>query len=761
MKPTTFLHTRSFNTARPIVVANVIAALSAATLLTACGGGSAGASATDSTVSLATVTTGYIPSPTTPAPTTPLTPTAPAPASVGNVVTDVRLQNIGAAQTNVPFTFGQVFVAGELKPTDGLAAKLADGTVLPLQVDVKATHADGSVRHAIISGVLPSLAASETPTLQLAKTTASAKSSLTPQGLVNAGLTGSITVKVDGVNYTASLAQALTSATPITWLSGNVANEWIVSAPLKDASGAAHPLLTARFDVRWYSGLSKQARVEFVVENDKTFVSNRKYTYDVNLELAGRSVYSKTGLTHYTRSRWHQYAWWDASREPAVNVQLNTRYLIATKAIPNYDQSVTLSDSDLNDMSRGLTAANTGPMTIGPMTAYMGTTGGRGDIGSLPSWSVQWLLTMDKRARDVMMATADGSGSWSIHLRDETTDYPVRTDNAKNSTISTHGNISTTGPLAVPRCATTDCSSPYSHDTAHQPSLAYLPYVVTGDYYYLEELQFWAAHNPLETAPGYNGNGQGLLRWQQVRGQAWSLRTLGQAAYITPDTHPLKAYFATQMDNNLNYYNQSFVVANPNNLGVYDGSGELAFQITSTSPWEDDFLTWSFGYLNDLGFEKALPILKWKAQYAVGRMTNPGYCWLMASAYNMKLFDSNGKVWNSFADLYNANWKGATINFDNVPVVSSIQNGVNFAELACNSQAQVNFLGALSGYTWDLNRMVGYSDFAMGYPANLQPALAAAVTGGATNADRAWTLFQTRTNKPNYRTAPQWAVLPR
>jgi hypothetical protein len=57
--------------------------------------------------------------------------------------------------------------------------------------------------------------------------------------------------------------------------------------------------------------------------------------------------------------------------------------------------------------------------------------------------------------------------------------------------------------------------------------------------------------------------------------------------------------------------------------------------------------------------------------------------------------------------------------------------------------------------------MVGYSDFAMGYPANLQPALAAAVTGGAANAAKAWALFQTRTMKPNYRTAPQWAVLPR
>jgi hypothetical protein len=764
MKPTTSLHTQSFNTARHRVAANVIAALSAATLLTACGGGSPSASTTDGTVSLATVTTGYIPSPVTPAPTAPISTTPTAPMTVGAVLTDVRLQNTGAAQTNVPFTIGQVFPSGALTTTEGLAAKLSNGTVMPLQVDVKATHADGSVRHAIISGVLPSLAAGQTETVQLAKSNASAKGTVTPQSLLDAGLTGSINITVDGVKYTASLADALKTATPINWLSGNVANEWIVSAPLKDANGAAHPLLTARFDVRWYSGLSKQARVEFVVENDKTFVSNSKYTYDVNLELGGRSVYSKAGLTHYNRARWHQYAWWDAAREPAVNVQLNASYMIASKAVPNYDQSYTPSETNLANLAKSINATNTGPMTIGPVVAYMGTTGGRADIGSLPSWSVMWLLSMDKRARDVMMAAADGSGSWSIHLRDENTDYPVRTDNEKNSQITTHGNLVTRGPLAVPRCVNNDntlCSSPYAHDTAHQPSLAYLPYMVTGDYYYLEELQFWAASNPLETAPGYNGNGQGLVRWQQLRGQAWSLRTLGQVAYITPDTHPLKSYFTQQVDNNLNYYNTTFVVANPNKLGVYDGSGDNAFSVESSAPWQDDFFTWSFGYLAELGFSKALPILQWKAKYSVGRMTDPGYCWIAGAAYNLTFLDANKKVFGSFADLYNANFAGNTITFDNVAPTSSIRNGVKFSDLACGSQAQADFLGSLAGFSWKVGTMIGYADSALGYPANMQPALAMAVTAGAENAPKAWEIFMSRANKPDYRTAPQWAIIPR
>ena len=70
-------------------------------------------------------------------------------ASAAGAITDVRFQNTGAAQSNVPVTFGQVFAVGDLKKAHVLVGKL-DGATVPLQVDVKATHADGSVRHAIM-----------------------------------------------------------------------------------------------------------------------------------------------------------------------------------------------------------------------------------------------------------------------------------------------------------------------------------------------------------------------------------------------------------------------------------------------------------------------------------------------------------------------------------------------------------------------------------------------------------------------------------
>jgi hypothetical protein len=746
----------------PLIGKRVVLALSAA-LLAACGGGGSTASSSESTVSLATVTTGYTTKPTTPTTFVP-TPTTVAPAlTAGVVLTDVKIQNTGSAQGNVPFTFGQVFAAGELSTSEGLVAKLADGTLVRLQTDVKATHADGSVRHAIISGVLPSLAAGASPTIQLAKSTLSEKSTVTPQSMLDAGLSSDVTITINNTNYSASLANAVAAGTPINWLSGTTANEWIFNAPLKDAAGNVHPMLTARFDVRWYSGLTRQARVEVVVENSKTFVAGSNLTYDVNVNVAGRSVYAKTGLTHYHHSRWHQSAWWDAATAPALNVQLNTAYLIASKAVSNYDQSVIPAESALADLGKQINSTNTGPMTIGPVVPYMGMTGARPDIAPLPNWSVLYLLSGDKRARDAMMAAADGSGSWSIHYRDEKTGYPVRTDNDINKNISLHVNAAHLGPLPVPRCApsdTTSCTSPYTHDTAHEPSLAFLPYLVTGDYYYLEEMQFWAATNPLETGPGYNGFGQGLVRWQQVRGQAWSLRTLGHVAYITPDVDPMKAYFTKQLDNNLNFYHQTYVVGNPNKLGAYDGSGEAAFQIEGSAPWQDDFLTWSFAYLSELGFSKATPILQWKSKYVVSRMTAPDFCWIQAASYFLLFRDSpTSPVYDTMGQVFAKTFSTDLRNEDNMSVTAPA--GQSLLTLKCGSQEQADLLAVLNQRAWPVGRMTGYAESATGYPANMQPALAVASTSGIENGTKAWAVYMGRVDKPDFSKQPQFDIIPR
>lgn len=664
----------------------------------------------------------------------------------------IRIENLGTGQKNVPFTFGQVFKVGAVMPGQGLAGQLSNGDIVPLQIDQKATHADGSVRHAIISGVLPTIFEKEERELKLvtAKAGATKPFSLTqiPDGVVE--------LTVDGTKYSTNGSKF---GDVIEWLSGSVVAEGIVPAELSDDKGNAHPHLTVRAGIRAYS--TGHVRVEIIVENTKTFTPGaNNFKYDVTVKLGGKTVFEQKALTHYHHARWHKTFW--LGDEPMIHVRHDPEYLISTKAVPNYDMSSIAGASQFESMRKRITAESFQPMKIGPVNPAMPATGGRVEIGPMPSWYAIYVQTAHVSARDVMLSVADGSGSWSVHYRDENTGYPVRIDNDKNKNISTHMNLGNKGPLPIPRFANGKATlgTPYQNDTAHQPSFAYLPYLLTGEYYYLEEIQFWASSNPLETDPGNRQFDKGLLNWQQVRGQAWSLRTLGHAAYITPDNNPLKEYFVKQVQNNIEFYHSTYVEGNPNNLGVYDGSGKASFQVDGSAPWQDDFLTWSFGNLVELGFEDALPILKWKAKYVTGRMTDPGFCWIQASAYFLHNRPAkNQPVFATFSDMYEFNFGGDTIL--NESKLLRHPQGLKFIDQPCGSKEQSDWLKAASKGHWSAGRMSGFSDSTQGYPANMQPALAMAAQFEVGDAKLGWERFMSRSDQPNYKGAPQFNIVPR
>jgi hypothetical protein len=129
----------------------------------------------------------------------------------------------------------------------------------------------------------------------------------------------------------------------------------------------------------------------------------------------------------------------------------------------------------------------------------MPTTGGRPDIGLMPGWDVAYLLSMDSNIRPAVMTTGDVAGSWSIHYRDKVTGRPVSIIDYPYATIA-YGYIGDTyNPKTkkyeeFPSCVSS-CTTPLDYDNAHQPAMNFLPYVLTGDYYQLEELQFWTMFN--------------------------------------------------------------------------------------------------------------------------------------------------------------------------------------------------------------------------------------------------------------------------
>jgi hypothetical protein len=693
--------------------------------------------------------------PAAPAPATPTVPAAPTgpvlPAAppVAGAITDVRLENVATvAQNNVPITFGQVFSKGHLQPTDKLTGHLEDGTSVPLQVDVKATHADGSVRHAIISAVLPSVAPSKVSTMSLLKGGATTTSAAAVDSLTSTGFNASVHAKIGGVDYYASADELLKNGKASTWLSGPIATEWLVSAPLQTTSGVQHPHLSARFAVRWYPGAAK-ARVDVTVENDWAYEpSPQNFTYDASVIVGGQAVYSKAGLTHLHHARWRKLFWFNGS-EPKVSIKHNTAYLIATGAVPNYDQSIVVPEDAIVAFQNQWNSSSKEPMGTGFITPYMPTTGGRNDIGLLPAWSATYLLSQDSRMKEFMLRTADLAGSFSAHFRDKQTGRPVSLMDHPFMTVNGRAgdtfNPATKQFESFPNCAGAGlCDTPYTHDAPHQPALVYLPYLVTGDYYYLEELQFWGMWNAFETNPGYRDNIKGIVSSEQVRGQAWSLRTLAEAAYITPDADSLKAGFVSIINNNLDWYSNTYVTNSANTqyankLGIVVNGFAIEYDNgIGIAPWQDDFFTSAIGHAAELGFTKADSLLAWKAQFPINRMVGAGACWIDAAMYGMHVrATSSSPFYTTIGEAFKNSHDAA------------------FNGLECGSAAMATLLKLKVG------EMTGYSTSVAGYPSNMQPALAYAATVGGDQGKKAWALFAARSVKPDYRYAPQFAIVPR
>jgi hypothetical protein len=374
----------------------------------------------------------------------------------------------------------------------------------------------------------------------------------------------------------------------------------------------------------------------------------------------------------------------------------------------------------------------------------MPTTGAHDDIGILPMWTSAYVMSMDKRARDATMNSGDGAGAFAMHYRDQKTDRPVSLSNYPYMTISgRYGdtwNPTKNTMEAFPDCAG-DCTTPYTADIPHQPSMDYVPYLVTGDYFYLEEMQFWAMYDTFASNPNYRNFAAGLVKSEQLRGQAWAMRTLAQAAYITPDADVLKTDLVTMLNNNLDWYNTTYS-SNPtaNKLGVPIQDYSLAYNDgTAIAPWMDDFFTSAIGHTVDLGFDKAKTLLAWKAKFPVGRMTAPGLCWITGAPYSLTIRDT------SSAPVYDTLLQAYTKSF-----------GAPLMALSCASPAMETAWSA--GPVGDMGNI---SDGYMGYPSNMQPALAYSVDSGITSAKTAWTLFMSRTVKPDYSLGAQFAIVPR
>jgi len=677
----------------------------------------------------------------------------------------IESTDTNSSQFNVPVTFGQVFRKGDVSSNSTLTGRLINGSTIPLQVDKKATYDDGSLRHAIITTILPSLEANENKTLELV---ASEYSFTNSPVNFSETLTSSddtkIKVVLDDQTYSISAKELLTSDSSKLWLDGPLVKEWHVMSPLKLNNGSEHPHLTAYFNIRYYKQ-SNTLRSRVTLENNWALQSNPKNLhYSVEISDGSKKLFQQSDVKHFHHARWTKVFW---NKPFKIQVKHNKDYLIQTKAIPNYDSNITVRDSDLQKMLDKWDSSIS-PRSNLPINGIMGTgfieenfpkTGGRPDIGPLPRWAVRYLLSNDQRAKKVTLGTGEQAGSFPIHLRDKATGLPISLKTYPS--LSTHPNIIKNGEGTLAQC-TDDCEVPYKPDTAHQPSVAFVPYLMTGDHYFLEELIFWTMWNPLYTAPKNHGFSQGLLNFQQVRGQAWSMRTLTQAALFTPDNYPLKSELNDMLQANLTWYTEKYT-NNPdaNTLGwVYPISSRDAEPVIT--PFMDDFFTWSMGYISSMGVNSSNNFLHWKAKFAVNRIIDNGYCWVFASPYRLQIADSKITGWET-----DKNTEYTTLNQAYLPTVKLALSWLKHDKSTIDATANATVNSACGSLEMAENihlregEMVGWAGSAIGFNTALQTALAAAADAGVDNAQLAWDIFMARKIQPNFKTDPQFGIIPR
>ena len=456
------------------------------------------------------------------------------------------------------------------------------------QTDVKTRWPDGSIRFAVVSARITSGGAYS---VVAGAQTSGTFSPQVPRVTVQ--------LTIGGVPYTANLPSAPTSDI---WLNGPSVMEWrSIVSPLSPSG--AHPFLRVYFDTRVYN--TGEARVDVTVENVIDVSAATAVTYDVAVTINGQTTFSQSGVTHYWLSRWHKVFGVGLAAAAVTDDMFALQQL---KLLPNYLPIV----ANILDSPTG---SQFGLLRPGDLHIPMNDHGGRPEIGPYPAWVARYAVHRQSAEKAYMLAQADQGASWPVHIR-EAEGQIVSIDSRPKFYLGIAGALPEDGPRGDFPSGTQWKS--WIPDRAHQPSLSFVPYLLTGDRFYMDELRFWANYTLLNTYTDsyYNQRGgdgsQGLITQgggSEVRGMGWGLRSLVDAAVLLPDSETRdKPYFLTKIRNNLTWFDQqadAWAAAYPLGFSFPHRRPEDTFSVfmpyTWVSDWEQAYVAWAIQHSNQLG----------------------------------------------------------------------------------------------------------------------------------------------------------------
>lgn len=339
------------------------------------------------------------------------------------------------------------------------------------------------------------------------------------------------------------------------------AGDWKAATEVKYKS--LHPIFVLTF-YRGWTGV----KVEYILENTYA-MRQQTQVYHAQL-LRGRDLKEASPerwLVHWPGSRWRQVVW-NGSEPSPIHVDHNIPYLVYSHALPSYDISRRVPEAALRQEYAAFQASDRGEvMGRAQWLAAFEAPGGRGDIALLPRWYVRYVFSSDPRLWEVLYGNAAVSAHIPIHYRESEPGRPYcpfsckEPPTAQGRVLSIEARPTGFPPLSgdstledtLARVGNANWGG-WTPDIAHQAEFAFLPYLLTGEWYFLEELQFWASWNgAVGGNPGVDCDYCRHRDWGyvtgEIRSRAWGMRTVGLAALMSPDATAEKTYFTDKLNN--------------------------------------------------------------------------------------------------------------------------------------------------------------------------------------------------------------------
>jgi len=621
------------------------------------------------------------------------------------VANQIGLNNPSSvAVQNYPLQIGRAFRSGEIASGSCPAFSLA-GTSLRTQADIKNRWPDGSVKFAVLSALVPSVPAATRTTVQISAGACVTGGSADATRLLDTARNFDVLLEFSGaVTATVSVRDMIAAGAGKTWMSGPVTSSWVVAdhtGKRFDVGSDSFRSLRPVIHVQQWEGLDLY-RVRVILEAiDTTKLQDQSYSIRVSTGLSSRTVqYESPVFTHTAGSRWTKEFWIGSAKPVAqLGINHNIGYLASTYAIPNYDSSVVLSSTAITNIKNQWNAASKGPFAAGMWTQYMPTTGGRSDIGLFPSWHVAMLFSDDPQLQEIVAQQSDLAGAWKMHFRsglDRPFDdvraqrglgLPVSRDGYPTQFLYTGNGYLNNSSVAISdrfNVISPSANSGWVGDGAHQPDPWYSMYLVSGDYWYLEQLQFWASWGLFISSPGSETWASGrspkdTIIHDQTRGIAWVLRTRARAAWASPDGSAERAYFVRATEQALRemegvrigtsadpirswWAGAAFMQGNPLRFWSRGDAG-MRQGITATdvatgaSAWEHSMLIQSLGHVVELGFG-ANELLAWISQSWISIITTPGVDPRHMADYRIPVTKDTGGFFQDWIDAFDGytNW---------------------------------------------------------------------------------------------------------